>query len=351
MLLDAQIEKKVGDFRLDTEFTLSSSRTGIFGPSGSGKSTLMNMLAGLSAPDKGSIHLDNETLFDKERKINLRPEQRGIGVVFQHAHLFPHMSVRRNALYGYNRTKKENRRIEPSDLFEILGIDALLKRAVTTLSGGERQRVALARTVLTCPRLILMDEPLSGLDERNKFKIIPYLNRVFSQFAIPLLYISHSILEMRMMTEQTLVIENGRVVQKIATESLARNTWNGPAKGYLNLIRLGPSEPKNDLFAYRWGGTNLILTEPGPGAENLFELDAREILLFKRHPEATSARNLLKCTTKQIFTSGNRVRVELECGGETLFAQIVPESVRELEIREGCRVIAAIKASAFKRIF
>ncbi|WP_163336179.1 molybdenum ABC transporter ATP-binding protein [Desulfopila sp. IMCC35008] len=351
MQLDVQMEKTVGDFRLATTFTLSSPRTGIFGPSGSGKSTLMNLLAGLSTPDSGSILLDNEPLFDKERKINLKPEQRGVGVVFQHAHLFPHMSVRRNVLYGYNRTKIENRRIEPETLFEILGIDALLKRAVTTLSGGERQRVALARTVLTCPRLILMDEPLSGLDESNKFKIIPYLNRVFSEFAIPLLFISHSMLEMRMMTDQTLVIDKGRVAQKIATESLARSSWSGPAKGYVNLISLGPPKPRNDLFAYRWGQTNLILTEPGTDADNLFELDAREILLFKRHPEATSARNLLKCTIKQIFTSGNRVRVELDCGGQVLIAQIVPESVRELGIREGCRVVAAIKASAFNRIF
>jgi molybdate transport system ATP-binding protein len=154
-----------------------------------------------------------------------------------------------------------------------------------------------------------------------------------------------------MMTEETLVIKKGRVARKIATESLARTSWSGPAKGYANLISLGKPEPRSDLFAYRWGDTDLILTEPGQDEENLFELDAREILLFKRHPEATSARNLLKCTIKQIFTSGNRVRVELECGGQTLIAQIVPESVRELGIKTGCQVIAAIKASAFERIF
>lgn len=351
MKLEASLQKRVGEFQLDVAFSLGSDRTGVFGPSGSGKSTLMHLLAGLARPDGGFIRLDDETLYDADQGVNLRPEKRGVGVVFQHARLFPHMSVCQNMLYGYKRTPKKNRRIAPEELSAMLGIEPLLKRRVTTLSGGERQRVALARTVLTCPRLILMDEPLTGLDESNKFKIIPYLNRVFSEYRIPLLFISHSILEMRMMTEQSLVLDKGRLVRETPTESLARTSWGGSAQGYANLLSLGIPRPHNDLFAYPWGQTELILTEPGLGEENLFELDAREILLFKRHPEATSARNLLSCTVRQLIGSGNRVRVELVCGGRTLIAQIVPESVRELGIAEGCRVVAAIKASAFKRIF
>ena len=350
MLLDVRLTKKVGNFQLDSSFSLSSPRTGIFGPSGSGKSTLMNLLAGLAAPDSGHIRIAGETIFDSGSGIDLKPEKRGIGVVFQHAHLFPHMDVQRNALYGYKRTRPENRRIEPGKLFEILGIDALMDRRVTTLSGGERQRVALARTVLACPRLILMDEPLNGLDEGHKFQIIPFLNRVLAEYGIPLLFISHSMLEMRMMTDEVLVFDNGRVDRQMATETLARSSWEG-ARSYVNLLKLGRPSPHSDLFAYRWGESTLILTEEGYGGENLFELDAKEILLFKKHPEATSARNLLKCRIVQMYRSGNRVRVVLECGGRQLIAQVVPEAVRELDIREGCWVIAAIKASAFKRIF
>lgn len=351
MHLDIQLNKTIGDFQLDAACILSNHRTGIFGPSGSGKSTFMNLLAGLSTADSGHIRLDDQLFFDSGQKINIRPEQRRIGVVFQHAHLFPHMSVHRNVLYGYKRTRPENRRIVPDDLYDMLGIHSLMKRSVDTLSGGERQRVALARTVLTCPRLILMDEPLSGLDERHKFQIIPYLNRVFSEFGIPLLFISHSILEMRMMTDEVLVIDSGEIKQQTTTESLARSSWDGWHKGYVNLLSLGPPVRRNDLFAYKWGDTTLILTEHGRNPENLFELDAREILLFKRHPEATSARNLLECQVRQIYTSGNRVRVELECAGKHLIAQIVPESIRELGIQEGCKVVAAVKASAFKRLF
>lgn len=351
MQLDVQLKKTVGAFQLDCAFSLSGNRTGIFGPSGSGKSTLMHLLAGLTDADSGHIRLDDRVLFDSSSNLNCKPEERRIGVVFQHAHLFPHMSVRRNVLYGYTRTAKENRRIEPDALCRVLGIDALQKRNVATLSGGERQRVALARTLLTCPRLILMDEPLSGLDEELKFQIIPYLNRVFTEYTIPLLFISHSLLEMRMMTEKVLVMEKGAVRQHLDTESLAKTSWDTGRGGYINLLTLGPSTPYHDLFAYTWGENSLILTEPGDNEENLFELDAREIILFKRHPEATSARNLLNCRVENVYMSGNRARIELECGGKQLIAQVVPESVRELDITAGSRVVAAIKASSFTRIF
>jgi len=349
--LEVKLVKRIGDFELDAAFRLTDSKTGLFGPSGSGKSTLMNLLAGLGQADSGYVRLDEHVIFDSSNTINVRPEQRRIGVVFQHAHLFPHLNVRSNVLYGYKRTAPENRRISPDDLIGALGIEPLLSRKVASLSGGERQRVALARTMLTCPRLILMDEPLSGLDEELKFQIIPYLTRVFSEFEIPLLFISHSLLEMRLMTREIVVIDKGEVQQQVATESFAKALWDTGRKGYINLLELGSANRHHDLYAYAWGQNRLILTEPSNETENVFELDAREILLFRRHPEATSARNLLECRVNNIFRSGNRVRVELLSGGKQLIAQIVPESVEELGICEGCTVVAAIKASAFRKLF
>jgi molybdate transport system ATP-binding protein len=350
MQLDVAVHKKLGSFRFDAEFSLTGRRVGIFGTSGSGKSTLMHLLAGLLKPDSGCISLDSLTLFDSAAGINLRPEKRRIGVVFQHAHLFPHMSVRRNLLYGWRRTPEHERRLQPEAIIEVLNLQHLLDRGVNMLSGGERQRVALARTVLTCPRLILMDEPLTGLDEELKFQIIPYLITFFSTFDIPLLFISHSLLEMRLMTEQVLIVEGGQVARQMATEELARSSWAAPRQGYANLLRLGRPEPRGDLWAYQWGDARLVLTEEGRGEENIFELDAREILLFKRHPEATSARNLLPCIVGRLFTVGNRVRVELQCGPRQLIAQIVPEAMREMELAEGNEVVAVIKASAFQRL-
>lgn len=350
MQLDVSLHKQQGSFQFQAEFSLTGQRIGLFGPSGSGKSTLMHLLAGLVKPDSGFIHLDGIPLFDKARGINLPPEQRRVGVVFQHSHLFPHISVRRNLLYGWNRTPQAERHINPEAIIEVLHLEHLLDRGVNLLSGGERQRVALGRTILTCPRLILMDEPLTGLDEELKFQIMPYLNSVFSCFDIPLLFISHSLLEMRLMTEQVLVVEQGEVKRQMATEELAQSAWAASRQGYVNLLRLGRPQPQGDLWAYKWGDTRLVLTEQGENEENVFELDAREILLFKRHPEATSARNLLPCTVRKLFTVGNRVRVELQCGSETLTVQIVPESMRELELEIGKEVVAVIKASAFRKL-
>ena len=350
MELEVAVQKKLGVFRFVAEFNLAGDRIGIFGASGSGKSTLMHLLAGLLKPDCGRIRLGEAVLFDSVAGINVPPEKRRVGVVFQHSHLFPHMSVRRNLLYGWQRTPEQDRHLQPEAIIEVLHLGHLLDRGVNLLSGGERQRVALARTVLTCPRLILMDEPLAGLDEELKSQIMPYLNKVFSSFDIPLLFISHSLLEMRLMTEQVLVVEDGQVVRQVTTEELAQSTWATPRQGYVNLLRLGQPQPHGDLWAYQWGGACLILTDYGENEENIFELDSREILLFERHPEATSARNLLSCTVRKIFTAGNRVRVELQCGSQPLIVQIVPESMRELELAEGKEVVAVIKASAFRRL-
>jgi molybdate transport system ATP-binding protein len=346
--LEVSLEKQHGDFRFSASFSLTAGRCGIFGPSGSGKSTLMHLLAGLLTPDKGTIRLAGQTLFDGAAGINMAPDQRRIGVVFQHAHLFPHMDVKRNLFYGWRRTMATERRIAPDALIDTLNLGHLLNRGISRLSGGERQRVALGRTVLACPRLILMDEPLTGLDEELKYQIIPYLKKVFGKFAIPLLFISHSLREMRLMTDEVLVFRGGALQGCMATEDLARS--NMAAGGYINMLNLGRPRIVGSLYAYQWGDAELILSEHGGNDENLFELDARDIVLFKRHPEATSARNLLACRVISLFGVNNRVGVELACGSNRLVAQIVPESVQELGISAGTEVVAVIKASSFRRL-
>lgn len=351
MQLVVDVTKQIGDFTLSTDFTLSRQRCGIFGPSGSGKSTLMHILAGLHRPDSGRITLDGTVLFDHDHKIHLPPQERRIGVVFQHALLFPHMNVRRNLLYGWRRTPVEERRITPEAIIEVLNLEPLLKRRPTSLSGGERQRVALGRTVLSCPRLLLMDEPLTGLDQQLKFQIIPYLRRVLDEFRIPLLFISHSLQEIRLMTDEVLVFDRGGVQQSVPTEELARRYLVSGHRGYANLLHLSRPRPHGDLFRYNWGGTELILTEPGGEGDNLFELGAKDITLFKQNPVATSARNLLSCLVTDVFGDGNRIGVELAVKGGRLISQIVPESVQELDISPGSEIVAVIKASAFRKLY
>lgn len=351
MHLQVTVSKKFKNFELQADVEVTARYCGVFGPSGSGKSTLMNLLAGLVRPDTGRIILSGQVLFDSSRKIDLPPEERRIGVVFQHSHLFPHLNVRDNLFYGWKRTKASERRIDPAALIKVLDLERLLAQGVASLSGGERQRVALGRTMLACPRLVLMDEPLTGLDEQLKYQIIPYLKKVFNEFDIPLLFISHSLQEMRLLTEEVLVFERGRVRESLPTEQVARRQLGAGSRGYANLLTLEAPRPLGDLWCYRWGDGELIVTEPGDNGENLFELGAKDITLFKRNPEATSARNLISCRVVSLFGDGNRIGVELTCAGGRLVSQVVPEAVRQLGIQEGTEVTAVIKASALRRLY
>lgn len=351
MLLEVDIEKDFPGFSNKVKFAITGEKCGVFGPSGSGKSTLMSMLAGLIAPDRGVIKLNGKVLFDKRLKINIPPEQRRIGVVFQHTHLFPHMNVERNLYYGYKRNYSGDCNITPEQLISILQLEPLLKHKVTMLSGGEKQRVALGRTILACPDLILMDEPLTGLDGQLKYQIMPQLQEVLRTSSIPILFISHSLQEMRMMTEEVVVMEQGRVEQQLCVEDLARSTLGSGGQGYTNLLQLETPADYGDLYSYRWGANELMLLKSGNADAGQFSLNSRNILLFKKHPEATSARNMLSCTVLSTYPTNWLVGVELDCNGQVLIAEIVPKSVDELGIKEGVEIIAVIKASAFQRMY
>ena len=352
MELSVRLKKRFPGFAFDVDFRVDGTRIGVFGPSGSGKSTLFGLLAGLLKPDAGAIRLDGDTLFDWEHGIDVPPEKRRVGVVFQRAHLFPHLSVRRNLLYGWQRLHHQERRIDPQALIAVLNLGSLLERSVTTLSGGERQRVALGRAVLAAPRLLIMDEPLTGLDETLKYQIIPYLNRVCAEFAIPFLFISHDPQEMRLMTDNVLEFAAGQLVDMTTPETLARRRLASGRSGYLNLLHLDDPRPVDDLWSLRWGANRLVMTEPGNrDGQTMVELAAKDVTLFKNHPEASSARNLLACRVTGLFAVGNRVGVELACDDRLLVAQVVGDAVRELELAVGLDVVAAIKASALRRLY
>jgi len=351
MRLDVDLTKTFPGFTASFQFMLDSTRCGVFGPSGNGKSTLMHLLAGLLEPDSGSIILDGKSLYDSKRRINFPPEQRRVGVVFQHAHLFPHMSVAKNLFYGMKRIPASEREIYPDRLLSILQLEKLLDRPVSKLSGGERQRVALGRTILACPKLILLDEPLSGLDSRLKYEIIPQLRRVFEEFSIPFLFISHSLQEMRMMTNEVLVIENGSIAKQFSTEELARTSLGSGGRGYTNLLELSDPEDVGKLLCYKWGEASLMLLKTkNPGA-GTFSINSRDILLFKKDPEATSARNMLHCIVQNTYETDWLTGIELNCKGQTLIAEIVPQSLKELNLSPGSEIVAVFKASAFERLW
>jgi len=348
--LRVKVAKSFAPFNLQTDFTVTGAQVGIFGQSGSGKSTLVSLIAGLSKPDQGEILLDGECLFSSERGIDVPPQRRRVGIVFQQACLFPHLSVESNLLYGYRRLAPELRSIDFKALVSVLQLDPLLKRGVNKLSGGERQRVALGRAILANPRLLLMDEPLSALDDSLKFQIIHYLKSASEEFGIPYLFISHSLLEIRLMTEQVLSVAGGRVVRQATPEQLARERMGQSQVGYINVLHTEALRKLGGLHVYRWGTVELYVSAGDDTQSATFELSSRDIILFKRHPEAISARNLLKCTVVDTFPSGNKVGVELKCGSQTLIAEVVMEAADDLVIQAQNEVYAVIKASSFRRL-
>ena len=301
MKLSMTVKKSFGAFTLSTDVTVSGDRVGIFGVSGSGKSTMVSMLAGLLEPDSGEIVLDGECLFSSSKRIHVRPEKRRIAMVFQQHSLFSHLNVKNNLIYGFKRCHPDHRGIDFDALVRVLDLEKLLEREVFNLSGGEKQRIALGRAILANPRLLLMDEPLSALDDTLRFQIIPYLRSVSERFGIPYLFISHSLVEMRLMTDNVLFFENGTLVEQSASEQLARNRMGVSPVGYINLLKLDQPNKVDGLFSYSWGAGELLISAGNDRSEALFELSSKDIILFKKHPEAISARNLLKCLVVSTF--------------------------------------------------
>jgi len=351
MKLQVSLHKRFKNFHLDADFDIQGERIGVFGPSGCGKSTLVGLIAGLSKPDKGKVILDGETLYDSTRDLNTRPEHRRVGMVFQRPSLFPHLSVKGNLMYGLKRCASSNRKIAFDDVVDVLQIKHLMDRGVKYLSGGEKQRVAIGRAVLGNPRLLLLDEPLSALDDGLKFHIVPFLKDVCKTFTIPYLFISHSLLEMQIMTDQVLSLSEGRVLEKTTAEALVRARMGESMAGYMNLLRLSLPQAIDGIYSYNWGGQQLLIASGDAQPEGLFELFSTDIILFKNHPEAISARNLLQCRVVKTFEARHRVGVDLDCGGDGhLVAEVSRQAVDELDIKEGSEVFAAIKATAFRKL-
>lgn len=185
------VTKQLGRRRIALAFEAGPGLTALFGPSGAGKTSVLHMLAGVLTPDAGRIVVDGVTLFDSARRINLPPEQRRAGYIFQDNRLFPHMTVRANLLYGYKLTPAAGRYVGLEDIINFLGIAPLLDRQPATLSGGEAQRVAIGRALLAGPRFLLMDEPLASLDRARKEEIITLIERLRDTFRLPILYVTH----------------------------------------------------------------------------------------------------------------------------------------------------------------
>jgi molybdate transport system ATP-binding protein len=207
-MLSLDCEYRRGDFRLKARADFGAGVTGISGPSGSGKSTLLGLLAGLLRPHSGSIRFSGELLANSDG-VFVPAWKRRFGLVFQDRQLFPHLSVRGNLLYGYRHLYPDERRFRLDAVSKLFEIEPLLDRRPAQLSGGEQQRVALGRALLYSPRLLLLDEPLSALDERLKEQILPFLKRVKDETGIPMVYVTHVSHEVDYLADRVLFMERG----------------------------------------------------------------------------------------------------------------------------------------------
>lgn len=210
-MLEVGIYFQREEFSLRVEQCFSAPITGILGASGSGKSTLLSLLAGLLKPREGQIRLNGKVLCDIPARVWVPPYRRHIGLVFQDGQLLPHLTVRNNLLYGYNNIAPEQRRFSLNEIVDLLEIAPLLERKPAQLSGGERQRVALGRAVLYSPELLLLDEPLSALDERLKQQILPFFLRIYAECNIPMIYVTHALSELEFLTSQRFVVRDGNI--------------------------------------------------------------------------------------------------------------------------------------------
>jgi molybdate transport system ATP-binding protein len=219
-----RIRLPLSDFALELSAELTAAATGVFGPSGAGKTSLLDLIAGLRRAPSAYLALDGRVLANTAKGIELPPRQRRIGYIPQDGALFPHLPVRGNLLYGHRRAAAAEG--APGFSFEhvakVLELEPLLDRRIAGLSGGERQRVALGRALLSAPRLLLLDEPLSGLDAPLRERILPYLRRVRDEFAVPMVYVSHQAEEIVALCDEVLVLERGKVIARGAPEALFR---------------------------------------------------------------------------------------------------------------------------------
>ena len=221
MMLAVDVEKRLGAFTLAARFATAAGGTALFGASGAGKTTIVNMIAGLVAPDRGHIALDDETWFDSANRIDVPAHRRNVGYVFQEGRLFPHLNVAQNLRFGrWMRGLRHDPEVE-ARIVALLDLAPLLARRPGKLSGGERQRVAIGRALLMRPRLLLLDEPLASLDAARKAEILPYLERLRDEARVPLVYVSHQADEVKRVATTVVRIESGRVTGVGGLELLA----------------------------------------------------------------------------------------------------------------------------------
>lgn len=342
-----------GDFSLEAAFTSDARITCLFGRSGSGKTTVADLVAGLIRPVQGRVVVAGDVLFDSASGVFIPPWKRRIGYVFQDARLFPHMTVRDNLLYGARRSGEPQTSLD--ETAALLGLESLLERLPGALSGGEARRVAIGRALLTRPRLLILDEPLAGLDGARRGDILPYLDRL-AQDGPPILYVSHAVEEIARLADRVVLVGDGRAVDAGTPDSVFDRPEAEAAAGLSAPVsildgRVTAHDLSGDASRIDLGGVAFLspLLDVAPGERMRVVVDARDVAIALTDPVGASFQNRMLMRIAALEMRPDGVLVRLEEGGLKLKALVTRQASEQLALSPGLRVIALVKATAAAR--
>jgi len=345
---DIQLHR--ADFSIETKFSIPGKGVlGIFGPSGSGKTTLLRCIAGLENKVAGRIELADEVWLG--RNTNIPSQQRNIGYVFQDSRLFPHLNVADNLAYGRRRQNSPGEVIDRGDLLELLNIDHLLARKPSQLSGGEKQRVAIARALLKNPQVLLLDEPLSSLDQKRKLEILPFLGKLHEELKIPMLYVSHSLEEVSFLCDHMLVLEQERVRfdGNIHQALVSSDSPLATAENAAAILDGNVSKQEKD-FQISTVHTNHgnAIQVPGIlpiGQHVRLRLRATDISLSKAAAKDSSILNILEgVIVKVVEQQPTHVLLQVDVNQDILLVRVTIKSFKLLALAPQQKIFVQIKA-------
>ncbi|MDB4837785.1 molybdenum ABC transporter ATP-binding protein [Marinomonas sp.] len=345
------------EFALSTDLNLPNKGvTAIFGPSGSGKTTLLRSIAGLESNLKGDISLNDEYWLSSS--LNLPTHKRPIGYVFQEGNLFPHLTADENLQFALKRVTNKSPSSDYEEIVHLLNIQPILTRYPSQLSGGERQRIAIARALLIQPKLLLMDEPLTALDDALKQEILPYLEKVCQHANMPILYVSHSLDEVIRLADFMVVLEKGEVVEQGRTQRLLGKLGTSfTSYQDASVVLTGRVSKQSEEWGLSWLNVNGQDIKIRKGNENIddtlrIRVQAKDVSLTLREEGKSSILNRLNVTLDELQNDPNdssMVLVRLLTGDTPILARVTRLSAHTLNLEKGQKLIAQIKSVALLR--
>ena len=352
-MLRLSVIKRWEGFELRARLDAPAGVLALFGRSGCGKTTLINIISGLLPPDEGRVELDGIVLTDSREGIRIPVERRRIGYVFQDARLFPHLSVLANLRYGQQRAPRDARTIGLDEVLALLGLEPLLRRRPYQLSGGERQRVALGRALLSQPRLLLLDEPLSGLDAARREEVLPYLEALRDRLSIPMVFVSHQLDEVLRLATHVALMEAGQIVSSGTLSDISlrpefRAIVGPEAVGAVldgTVTKVDSQRGMADVQLGR-GLLHVSLRDVHAGTRVRIQLLARDIILATEPPRGLSVRNALEGVIADLTEDfGQAVLVTVDIGaGTAVMARVTQNAVEALGLRPRMPVWVLVKA-------